>query len=81
MIMAFTVDVKAAFDFCSGDPVIAHSRICHSVNQHSNVWPGAGLILIRSCVPARENLTGSRVIRAFAKEPEEIEEFWKPGIT
>ena len=33
---------KGSVDFCSGDPVIAHSRICHSVNQHSNVWPGAG---------------------------------------
>ena len=33
---------KGSVDFCSGDSVIAHSRICHSVNQHSDVWTGAG---------------------------------------
>ena len=64
MIMAFTVDVKAALIFVFAILLISipmFGRVQENLDQ-----------VMRT---TRENLTGSRVIRAFAKEPEEIEEF------
>lgn len=76
MVMAFTIDVKAALIFAAAIPVLSIVVF--------------GIMLI--CIPlykkvqarldkvlgiTRENLVGSRVIRAFCKEDVEISEFEK----
>ena len=76
MIMAFTIDVKAALVFAVGIPILAVVVF--------------GIMLV--CIPlyrkvqsrldgvtgmTRENLTGVRVLRAFCKEEEQKEKFQK----
>ncbi len=79
MIMAFTIDAGSALIFVVAIPILAIATF--------------GLIL--SCIPlskkvqgnldrvlkdTRQNLTGVRVIRAFNKEDEEIENFEKNNL-
>lgn len=74
MIMAFTVDVKAALIFVVVIPlllIVVFAILLISIPMFG--WVQANLDQVMRTT--RENLTGSRVIRAFAKEPEEIEEF------
>ena len=74
MIMAFTVDVKAALIFVVVIPlllVVVFAILLISIPMFGRVQANLDQVMRTT----RENLTGSRVIRAFAKEPEEIEEF------
>ena len=76
MIMAFTVDVKAALIFVVVIPlllIVVFAILLISIPMFSLVQANLDQVMRTT----RENLTGSRVIRAFAKEPEEIEEFQK----
>lgn len=76
MIMAFTVDVKAALIFVVVIPlllIVVFAILLISIPMFSRVQANLDQVMRTT----RENLTGSRVIRAFAKEPEEIEEFQK----
>lgn len=74
MIMAFTINLKAALIFLITIPVL--SLIIFGIMKLTN--PGYRKIQGRlDAVTAitRENLTGVRVVRAFGKEEEEIERF------
>lgn len=74
MIMAFTVDVKAALIFVVVIPlllIVVFAILLISIPMFGRVQENLDQVMRTT----RENLTGSRVIRAFAKEPEEIEEF------
>lgn len=74
MIMAFTVDVKAAITFVVVIPllsVVVFGIILISIPMFEKVQRGLDQVLGLT----RENLTGVRVIRAFGKEEKEIEKF------
>lgn len=74
MIMAFTVDVKAALIFVVVIPlllIVVFAILLISIPMFGRVQENLDQVMRTT----RENLTGSRVIRAFAKEAEEIEEF------
>lgn len=74
MIMAFTIDVKAALIFVVTIPVlsvIVFGIMMITMPLFKKVQKGLDRVLGKT----RENLTGVRVIRAFAKEEQEIEEF------
>ncbi len=74
MIMAFTIDVKAALIFVVTIPLLAivvFGIMLISIPLFRKVQAGLDDVLGIT----RENLTGSRVIRAFHKEQEEIEAF------
>lgn len=74
MIMAFTIDVKCALIFCVAIPalsVVVFSIMLVSIPLFKKVQGGLDNILKIT----RENLTGTRVVRAFNKEEEEIKEF------
>lgn len=74
MIMAFTVDVKAALIFVVTIPVlsvIVFTVMLVSIPLFRKVQAALDRILLRT----KENLTGARVIRAFAKEDEENANF------
>ena len=74
MIMAFTVDVKAALIFAVTIPLLSlvvFGVMCISIPLYKKVQNGLDEVLTL----VRENLTGVRVIRAFHKEEEEIENF------
>ena len=74
MIMAFTVDVKAAFIFVVAIPllsVVVFGVMCVSIPLYKKVQNGLDKVMIQ----VRENLTGVRVIRSFHKEEEEISNF------
>lgn len=74
MVMAFTVDVKAALIFVVTIPVLAvvvFGIMLITIPLYKKVQAGLDTVLGIT----RENLTGSRVIRAFHKEDEEIETF------
>lgn len=74
MIMAFTIDVKAAFVFVVTIPllsVVVFGIMMVTMPLYKKVQAGLDKILGKT----RENLTGVRVIRAFHKEEEETEEF------
>lgn len=76
MIMAFTVDVKAALIFVVVIPllsVVVFAILLVSIPMFVRVQSNLDQVMRTT----RENLTGARVIRAFAKEPEEIEIFEK----
>lgn len=71
MIMAFTVDVKAALIFVVAIPllsVVVFGIMLVSVPLYKKVQAALDKVLGIT----RENLTGSRVIRAFNKEQDEI---------
>lgn len=74
MIMAFTVDVKAAMIFVIVIPVlsvIVFGIMFISIPLFKKVQEGLDQVLGIT----RENLTGARVIRAFSQEEAEIEKF------
>lgn len=74
MIMAFTIDVKAALVFVATIPLLAivvFGIMVISIPLHKKVQASLDKVLGLT----RENLTGVRVIRAFNKEEEEIRKF------
>lgn len=74
MIMAFTIDVKAAFIFVVTIPllsVVVFGIMMWTMPLYKKVQAGLDSVLGAT----RENLTGARVIRAFNKEQEEIDAF------
>ena len=74
MIMAFTIDVKAALVFVVVIPllsVVVFVIMAYSIPLYKKVQAALDNVLGIT----RENLTGVRVIRAFNKENEEIEKF------
>lgn len=76
MIMAFTVDVKAAWIFVVVIPllsIVVFGIMLLTIPLYKKVQNGLDKVLGIT----RGNLTGVRVIRAFHKEEEETEEFNK----
>ena len=74
MIMAFTVDVKAALIFAVTIPllsVVVFGIMLWSIPMYQKVQAALDKVLGTT----RENLTGVRVIRAFGQEEEERERF------
>lgn len=74
MIMAFTVDVKAAFVFVVTIPllsIVVFGVMIVTMPLFKKVQQGLDRVLGRT----RENFAGARVIRAFNKEQEEVEAF------
>ncbi len=74
MIMAFTIDVKCALIFCVTIPllsIVVFGVMLASIPLYKKVQTGLDSVLKLT----RENLTGTRVIRAFNKEQEEKENF------
>ena len=74
MIMAFTVDSKAAITFAVVIPalsVVVFGIMFGCIPLYKKVRNSLDKVL---CT-ARESLTGARVIRAFCKEEEQVEEF------
>ncbi len=76
MIMAFTVDVKAAFIFVVTIPllsIVVFGIMLTSIPLYKKVQLALDKVLSKT----RENLTGIRVIRAFNKEEEEKQDFYE----
>lgn len=74
MIMAFTVDTRAALVFVVAIPVlfaVILSLLAFCIPLYKNVQSALDRVLSST----RENLVGVRVIRAFCKENDEIEAF------
>ena len=74
MIMAFTVDVKAAFVFVVTIPLlsfIVFGIMLVTMPMYKKVQADLDQVLLAT----RENLTGARVIRAFNKEEDETKRF------
>lgn len=74
MVMAFTIDVKAALVFVVTIPllsVVVFGIMMITMPLYKKVQAGLDKVLGRT----RENLTGVRVIRAFHKEEQETAEF------
>lgn len=74
MIMAFTIDVKAALVFVVTIPllsIVVFGIMKITMPLYKNVQTKLDVVLGIT----RENLTGARVIRAFNKEASEIENF------
>lgn len=79
MIMAFTIDVKAALIFVVAIPllsIVVFGVMLVSIPLFKKVQAGLDRVLGIT----RENLTGVRVIRAFRKEGEETEEFERTNL-
>ncbi len=74
MIMAFTVDSKAAIVFAVDIPVLAlvvFGIMLASIPLYRKVQSRLDGVMLLT----RENLTGVRVLRAFCKEEEQVREF------
>ncbi|MBR2848629.1 MAG: ABC transporter ATP-binding protein [Clostridia bacterium] len=74
MVMAFTVDVKAALTFAVAIPVlciVVFGIMLVSIPLYKKVQAKLDAVLKAT----RENLSGVRVIRAFCHEKEETEDF------
>lgn len=74
MVMAFTIDVKAALIFVVAIPllcIVVFAIMFVSIPLYKKVQAGLDRVLLGT----RENLTGVRVIRAFNKEKDEVERF------
>ncbi|MDE5938619.1 MAG: ABC transporter ATP-binding protein/permease [Lachnospiraceae bacterium] len=74
MVMAFTIDMKAALIFVVTIPLLAvvvFGIMALTMPMYKKVQAGLDAVLSAT----RENLTGARVIRAFHKEEEETERF------
>ncbi|MBD5545089.1 MAG: ABC transporter ATP-binding protein [Lachnospiraceae bacterium] len=79
MIMAFTVDVKAAFVFVAAIPllsIVVFGIMLISIPLYKKVQEALDKVLLLT----RENLTGVRVIRAFGMEEEEKERFAESNL-
>lgn len=80
MIMAFTIDVRAAFIFVVTIPllsVVVFGIMMITMPMYKKVQANLDKVLGST----RENLTGARVIRAFNKEKEEIAGFEEKNQT
>ena len=80
MIMAFTIDVKAALVFVVAIPllcVVVFGVMLMSIPLYKKVQAALDQILGRT----RENLTGARVLRAFNKQGEESGQFTQENET
>ncbi len=80
MIMAFTIDVKAALVFVVTIPllsVVVFGIMMITMPLYKKVQAGLDKVLGKT----RENLTGVRVIRAFHKEEQETVEFEESNST
>lgn len=74
MIMAFTIDVKCALIFCVTIPlltVVVFAVMLASIPLYKKVQGKLDKVLKTT----RENVTGTRVIRAFNRQQEEINDF------
>ena len=74
MIMAFTVNIKAALVFVVAIPllsVVVFGVMLYAMPLYKKVQAALDKVLGKT----RENLSGVRVIRAFNKEAQEIQEF------
>lgn len=74
MIMAFTIDVKCALVFVVAIPVLAvviFGIMLITMPLYKKAQRGLDGILGKT----RENITGARVIRAFCREDQEIDDF------
>lgn len=74
MVMAFTVDAKAALIFVALIALLSitvAAVMAYTLPRHRGVQGQLDQVLLRT----RENLTGVRVIRAFGKEESEIVRF------
>ena len=74
MIMAFTIDVKSGVEFAITIPILSivvFGVMAITTPLHGRVQSGLDKILSRT----RENLSGARVIRAFAMEKAESDDF------
>lgn len=74
MIMAFTVNIKAALVFVVAIPllsVVVFGVMLYTMPLYKKVQAALDKVLGKT----RENLSGVRVIRAFNKEVQEIQEF------
>ena len=79
MIMAFTIDVKAAMIFVVAIPllsIVVFGVMFASIPLYRKVQTGLDRVLGIT----RENLTGARGIRAFGKEEEEIDTFEEANV-
>lgn len=79
MIMAFTIDVKAALIFVAAIPllsIVVFGVMFATIPLYKKVQSGLDRVLGIT----RENLTGARVIRAFGKEKEETEHFVEANL-
>ncbi len=80
MMMAFTIDVKAAMIFVVTIPllsIVVFGVMLISIPLYKKVQAGLDRVLGIT----RENLTGVRVIRAFGKEEEEIKKFEEANVS
>ncbi len=78
MVMAFTIDARAASVFAVTIPVLAlvvFAIMLASIPLYKKVQQALDKVLLS----ARENLLGVRVLRAFGREADEIAEFEKRG--
>lgn len=76
MIMAFTINAKAALIFVIAVPVLSiviYGVMAVTIPLYRNVQKGIDKVLLTT----RENLTGIRVIRAFGTQKSEQQEFEK----
>lgn len=74
MVMAFTVDAKAALIFVVAIPLLAvvvFGIMFYSIPLYRKVQQALDRVLLRT----RENLAGARVIRAFCRQEDEKAEF------
>ncbi len=74
MIMAFTVNVRAAFVFVVTIPllsIVVFGVMLVSIPLYKKVQKNLDAVMLKT----RENLTGARVVRAFNREEEEVEDF------
>ncbi|MDK2964482.1 ABC transporter ATP-binding protein [Lacrimispora sp.] len=74
MIMAFTIDIKAALIFVVSIPVL--SAVVFGIMLYSMpLYKKVQMQLDRVLLAARENLGGVRVIRAFNRQNDEVRRF------
>ena len=74
MVMAFTVDVKAALVFVVAIPllsVVVFGIMLYTIPFYQKVQKALDRVLLMT----RENLVGSRVIRAFCRQKDEEEDY------
>jgi len=74
MVMAFTIDAKAALIFAITIPILSlvvFIIMKFTIPMYKKVQSKLDRVLLNT----RENLTGTRVIRAFHKEEDEISQF------
>lgn len=74
VVMAFTIDVKSALIFCVTVPlltIVVFAIMLASIPMYRKVQAALDKVLKNT----RENLTGTRVVRAFNKEKSEIDNY------